>query len=77
MVSTMDDSAIAEGYQDALLVDPRLRVQSDAKPRDRTKLTVAPPSHTDTMGYENYVYLAKLAEQAERYEGMPSVPNVR
>lgn len=22
-----------------------------------------------TMGYENYVYLAKLAEQAERYEG--------
>lgn len=23
-----------------------------------------------TMGYENHVYLAKLAEQAERYEGM-------
>ena len=22
------------------------------------------------MGYENHVYLAKLAEQAERYEGM-------
>lgn len=23
------------------------------------------------MSYENSVYLAKLAEQAERYEGMP------
>lgn len=23
------------------------------------------------MGYEDSVYLAKLAEQAERYEGMP------
>lgn len=22
------------------------------------------------MGYENHVYLAKLAEQAERYEGI-------
>lgn len=31
------------------------------------------------MGYENHVYLAKLAEQAERYEGtlatFPSIPN--
>jgi len=25
---------------------------------------------TATMSYENSVYLAKLAEQAERYEGM-------
>ena len=24
------------------------------------------------MGYEDSVYLAKLAEQAERYEGKPS-----
>lgn len=33
-----------------------------------------------TMGYENYVYLAKLAEQAERYEGAsfrtPSYPGL-
>lgn len=31
------------------------------------------------MSYENSVYLAKLAEQAERYEGMSPVPkqNVR
>jgi len=26
------------------------------------------------MGYEDSVYLAKLAEQAERYEGMYSLP---
>ena len=26
------------------------------------------------MGYENHVYLAKLAEQAERYEGIISIP---
>ena len=26
------------------------------------------------MGYENHVYLAKLAEQAERYEGIESYP---
>ena len=25
------------------------------------------------MGYENHVYLAKLAEQAERYEGKTSL----
>lgn len=25
--------------------------------------------HTHKMGYEDSVYLAKLAEQAERYEG--------
>jgi hypothetical protein len=28
------------------------------------------PSNVDTMGHEDAVYLAKLAEQAERYEGM-------
>lgn len=29
------------------------------------------PSYIEIkMGYENHVYLAKLAEQAERYEGM-------
>lgn len=29
------------------------------------------PISTFTMGYEDSVYLAKLAEQAERYEGKP------
>lgn len=28
------------------------------------------------MGYENHVYLAKLAEQAERYEGISLWPLV-
>ena len=27
------------------------------------------------MGYEDSVYLAKLAEQAERYEGMKTSPS--
>lgn len=29
--------------------------------------------HTFKMSYENHVYLAKLAEQAERYEGESSI----
>ena len=29
------------------------------------------------MVYENHVYLAKLAEQAERYEGKASLPIVQ
>jgi len=32
-----------------------------------TYLSIAP--QTAAMGYEDSVYLAKLAEQAERYEG--------
>ena len=32
------------------------------------KIAVKPPAK---MSYEEHVYLAKLAEQAERYEGEP------
>jgi len=33
-------------------------------------ITIFPQSkHLSIMGYEDSVYLAKLAEQAERYEG--------
>jgi hypothetical protein len=34
-----------------------------------TMLTSSIPATSFTMGYEDAVYLAKLAEQAERYEG--------
>jgi hypothetical protein len=37
--------------------------------RRTTRLTLNCRKHTFTMGQEDAVYLAKLAEQAERYEG--------
>jgi len=37
-----------------------------------TAAIVSFTSQLSKMGYEDSVYLAKLAEQAERYEGMPN-----
>lgn len=41
-------------------------------PTDERPHPENPPPANDTMGYEDSVYLAKLAEQAERYEGTPT-----
>lgn len=72
----MDYSSIAEGYEDALELDCPHRVHTLPEPiYYRTPLTETPV--TKEMGYENYVYLAKLAEQAERYEGTVYCLHVR
>lgn len=66
----MDEVAIAEGHQDALEFHRSSHSVSTARGPDLIRLTYRNPPDTTNMGYENFVYLAKLAEQAERYEGM-------
>ncbi|KAL8989707.1 MAG: hypothetical protein Q9177_001465 [Variospora cf. flavescens] len=70
------DSALSEGYFESQRYAPRLATAEDAEDEivwqklARSPWLTLARSIDSTMGYENSVYLAKLAEQAERYEEM-------
>lgn len=55
-----------------LFVFSRTRSSPTHPTRPPLTLNLADTSTTAKMGHEDAVYLAKLAEQAERYEGMYS-----